>query len=162
MRSFYITCNLFLRKKNKNNNNNNFWKKIVFFLFFYSFFKKEKSRRPQKRKRAGTLNMYFFLLRLIYFNTLYLQSVYKFVTYMYACAFLSGNKWIELNWIELNKLKISKDWSLEGAMYINLWKIFRCIPKFSFFVCANFSMVSDKVILKTIYNSSKSILNKTH
>ena len=30
--------------------------------------------------------------------TLYLQSVYKFVTYV--CV-LSGNKWIELNWIEL-------------------------------------------------------------
>ena len=58
MRSFYITCNLFLRKKKKKKK---FGKRLYFSCFFNSFFTQEKtkqSRRPQKRKRAGTLNMF--------------------------------------------------------------------------------------------------------
>ena len=67
MRSFYITCDHFLRKEKKKKK-----KKKKSFLFgkrshfscFLTFFskreKKKKSRRPQKRKRTGMLNMYFF------------------------------------------------------------------------------------------------------
>ena len=36
----------------------------IFLCFFNSKKKEKKSRRPQKRKRAGTLNMFVFLLRL--------------------------------------------------------------------------------------------------
>ena len=41
-----------------------FEKDHIFLCFFNSKKKKKKSRRPQKRKRAGTLNMFSFLLRL--------------------------------------------------------------------------------------------------
>ena len=38
---------------------------LVFLTVFSNKKEEEKSRRPQKRKRAGMLNMYLFLLRLM-------------------------------------------------------------------------------------------------
>ena len=53
-------------------------KNCIFLVFLTVFSKKEEeSRRPQKRKRAGTLNMFVFLLRLI--SLVWIRMVKQFI-----------------------------------------------------------------------------------
>ena len=51
-----------------------FGKRSYFYLFFNSKKKEKKSRRPQKRKRAGTLNMFVFLLHLTSYFLIFHRS----------------------------------------------------------------------------------------